>query len=115
MEGRSSHKSEIPEDLIDRFKLDATYTLEYTLQISADNSLDQNAAGGNEKKWFRERELGSGGFGTVWLEVNRESGGEPARRALKEVRKSPMRKWGIDYKRELLAMAKLNKVGDNIP
>ena len=55
--------------------------------------------------WVREKELGRGSFGVVWL----EKGGDGERRALKVIEKKylPVE---FDYKRELLAMAKLSKV-----
>ena len=56
-------------------------------------------------RWTRERELGRGIFGAVWLEVGRL--GE--HRAVKEVEKKYLPS-GLAFKRELLAMAKLSKV-----
>lgn len=58
-----------------------------------------------KKRWIKQNELGSGTFGEVWLEQNQE--GET--RAVKCVKKRTGYK--IDYYRELLAMAKLSKVG----
>lgn len=57
-----------------------------------------------EKRWTKESELGYGTFGEVWLEKNQK--GEA--RAVKGVKKR--KDTGIDYYKELLAMAKLSKV-----
>ena len=54
-------------------------------------------------EWFRERELGSGGNGVVWLE--RANGG--AVRAVKLLQKS---RSVSNYLQELLAMTKLSRV-----
>ncbi|KAK0717463.1 kinase-like domain-containing protein, partial [Lasiosphaeria miniovina] len=64
--------------------------------------------------WNRQRELGSGTFGTVWLE---ECLSDPARgqlRAVKEIRKgssSPLVPGGaaVDYERELEAVVKFSQ------
>lgn len=55
--------------------------------------------------WAKEKELGRGSFGVVWL----EKGGDGERRALKVIEKKYLPD-EFDYKRELLAMAKLSKV-----
>ena len=60
------------------------------------------------KKWYRDRELGRGSFGTVFLE--RSEKGEY--RAVKEIAKDKNSTIKIDYKRELTAMAILTKVRD---
>lgn len=56
-------------------------------------------------KWAREKELGRGSFGVIWL----EKGGDGEQRALKVIEKKYLPS-EFDYKRELLAMAKLSKV-----
>jgi hypothetical protein len=53
-------------------------------------------------KWYRVRELGNGGFGTVWLEMSETH----ELRAVKTISKGP----GWDYNRQLKAMAELTKV-----
>lgn len=58
------------------------------------------------KKWYRDREIGRGSFGTVFLERSEE--GE--NRAVKDIAKN--KNINIDYKRELIAMAILLKVRD---
>ena len=56
----------------------------------------------------RNRELGRGSFGTVFLEKS-ERGDS---RAVKEIAKDKNSATRIDYKRELMAMAILAKVGN---
>ena len=58
------------------------------------------------KNWYRGRELGRGNFGTVFLE--RSEQGEY--RAVKDVSKNKNRRIATDYRRELMAMARLVKV-----
>ena len=61
-----------------------------------------------ETDWYRDRELGRGGFGTVFLE--RSGTGEC--RAVKDIAKDRNSRVVIDYRRELMAMARLAKVRD---
>ena len=56
--------------------------------------------------WYRDRELGRGSFGTVFLEKS----GKGEYRAVKEIAKNKNRRVVIDYRRELMAMAILAKV-----
>ena len=56
-------------------------------------------------KWVREKELGRGSFGVVWL----EKGGNGEQRALKVIEKKYLPA-DFDYRREILAMARLSKV-----
>ena len=58
------------------------------------------------KSWYRNREIGRGSFGTVFLE--RSERGEY--RAVKEIAKDKGSRIKIDYRRELMAMAILGKV-----
>ena len=58
------------------------------------------------REWTTTQELGAGGFGTVWLQM--EAGGDE--RAVKSISKSSCQWNGIDYRRELLAMSKLSRV-----
>ena len=100
-----------PSDLIDHFKLNVDFCNGYVSQMSY---MSDHARGLRrkvvEKKWYRRRVIGEGACGTVWLEVDREGKDVGAERAVKEIRESRMRMFQIDFKRELLAMAKLSKV-----
>ena len=60
------------------------------------------------KDWYREREIGRGSFGTVFLE--KSENGEY--RAVKDIAKKRNSRIIIDYRRELKAMATLAKVSD---
>jgi hypothetical protein len=57
-----------------------------------------------EKRWTKQKDLGFGGFGEVWLEKNQFG----STRAVKGTKKN----WSasVNYDKELLAMAKLSKV-----
>jgi serine/threonine protein kinase len=57
------------------------------------------------KRWKRERELGRGGFGTVYLEQDTEG----QLRAVKIVQRRTDKKV-VEYLREVLAMANLSRV-----
>jgi hypothetical protein len=58
------------------------------------------------ERWIKQNGLGAGTFGEVWLEKNQK--GET--RAVKCVKKLNDKK--IDYYKELLAMAKVSRVGN---
>jgi hypothetical protein len=98
-------------DLIDHFKLDVEFCKGY---VSHTSYTSDHAKGLRkkkvEKKWCRVRNIGEGACGTVWLEVDQEEEDVATKRAVKEIRKSRMRMFQIDIKRELLAMTKLSKV-----
>jgi hypothetical protein len=61
-----------------------------------------------EECWERGRNLGTGSFGTVWLEKLITENGEEKYRAVKEIRKGVQRSKAIDYSRELEAIAKFS-------
>ena len=63
------------------------------------------------KNWYRGREIGRGSFGTVFLEKS-ENGED---RAVKDIAKNRNSKIVIDYRRELMAMARLAKVRETAP
>lgn len=97
------------EDLLDHFKLDAEVHDQYTLHFVYKPN---RVLGRREKvqtKWERGGELGEGAFGQVWQESCRETGGSLVSRAVKNIRKGRMKSYGIDYKKELLALAKFSK------
>jgi hypothetical protein len=50
--------------------------------------------------------LGYGGFGAVWLEVDKPDTDNAKKRAVKVVSKGRMRQISIDYKQEIAALAK---------
>ncbi len=94
-------------DLIDHFKLDTQFYPDRTHHTS----YKSDPARGRrrvkvEEIWHRRKKLGQGGFGAVWLEVEHEG----KIRAVKEIPRNSGLSYQIDYRRELLAMAKLTKV-----
>ena len=65
-----------------------------------------------EKRWYKERYIVYGIFGDVWLEVHKERDGITTARAVKCIQKRRIKSFKIDLKRELLALAKMSRVGD---
>ena len=99
-------------DLIEHFKLDAQIYRDHTLHTEyvSDPARGMRKAR-VEKRWYKERLVGRGGFGDVWLEVQKEGDQATAERAVKTIQKSQMERAEIGYKREILALAKLSRVG----
>ncbi|MCJ1404811.1 hypothetical protein MMC11_008037 [Xylographa trunciseda] len=93
-------------DLIDVCRLETEFNVHYTEHRRSISDRVRRLRRVTEiKRWSRIKELGHGGFGTVWLE--REQNGEL--RAVKEVRKQIHGTKAADYLRELLAMAYFSK------
>ena len=59
-----------------------------------------------EERWHNVRPIGYGSFGEVWQQTR---GGSNEQRAVKVLRKQQMRSWGINYEREIEALAKFDK------
>ena len=98
-------------DLIDHFKLEAEHFSDYILHTEYFSDPVRGLRKVKvEKRWYRQQNTGRGGFGTVWLEVQRDNLGGTAQRAVKEIDKNYMQAVKLDYQRELLALAKLSKV-----
>ena len=95
--------------VIDYHRLDTEFFKGYVRHTTFHSDASQ---GGRQlkvvKKWYRDRELGRGSFGTVFLERS----GKVEQRAVKEIAKDKNSGTPIDYKRELMAMAVLAKVRD---
>ncbi|KAL2130346.1 hypothetical protein VTI74DRAFT_6572 [Chaetomium olivicolor] len=68
-------------------------------------------SGGPREVWTRNIQLGSGSFGTVWLEECRQlyRVGIPSLWAVKEIRIQAGSGQGLDYNRELEAFAKFSQ------
>jgi serine/threonine protein kinase len=96
-------------DLIEHFRQDAVVTRECITHIEyracRARGIRKEMV---EKRWYRERTIGHGAFGRVWLEVTREDD-DVQKRALKIIDKSRMLSLNVDYKKELLALAKFSK------
>jgi serine/threonine protein kinase len=96
-------------DLVRDSKLETKFGLGYTQHIyhvSGDNPRQRKMR--IEERWERGRNLGTGSFGTVWLEKLVTENGEKKYRALKEIRKGVQLPKAIDYRRELEAIAKFS-------
>jgi hypothetical protein len=93
-------------DLVEHFKLDTYFLADLTQHTFYESDPSKGRRKLRvDRKWRRDKKLGNGAFGVVWLEV--EHNGE--KRAVKEIKKSQMAP-KFDYRKELLAMAKLSKV-----
>ncbi len=96
-------------NLIDQFKLHVQFHADYTLHNfhTSDRARGQRKVT-VQKKWRRKKKLGQGGFGSVWLEEEQDG----SLRAVKEIPQQDPSQSDIDYKRELLAMAKFSRVSN---
>ena len=96
-------------DLIEHFRQDAVITRECITHIEYRACRARGIRKEKvEKRWYRERTIGHGAFGRVWLEVTREDD-DVQKRALKIIDKSRMLSLNVDYKKELLALLKFSK------
>lgn len=90
---------------LEKYKLPTEYT-EYAYSKNAVVHTTYRSEGQKrvktEAKWTREKEVGAGAFGTIWLERN---GSEL--RAVKSLR---TRMFRVDFLREIDALAKLRDV-----
>ncbi|TKA68937.1 hypothetical protein B0A49_05344 [Cryomyces minteri] len=84
------------DDLIEYFRLDTNFSTYFT-----EHSVYQQGRRVQER-WVRNKELGRGAFGKVWLEVE---GNKGKTRAVKQIQKGS----NIDYVKELGAIAKFSK------
>jgi hypothetical protein len=53
--------------------------------------------------------IGEGAFGQVWRELHCQADGQQEARAVKVIEKQRMRAYNVDFKKELLALAKFSK------
>lgn len=93
------------DDLIDYFKLDTKIFPDYIRHVVRKSDSRKSQDWEMEEIWTCKRLLGKGGSGTVWLQETRET--THKLRAVKELVKKDAR---VDFKRELLAIAKFSKV-----
>lgn len=96
-------------DLVRDSKLETKFCLGYTqhvYHVSGDNPRQRKKR--IEERWERRRILGTGGYGTVWLEKLATENDEEKYRAVKEIRKGVQLPKAIDYSRELEAIAKFS-------
>src|SRR6201999_1323689 len=94
---------------LEHFRQDAVVTAECTTHIEYQANRAQGIRREKvEKRWDRKQLLGHGTFGEVWLEVRQEDD-DVKKRAVKIINKSRVLGLGVDYKKELLALAKFSK------
>ncbi|RAH66708.1 serine/threonine-protein kinase [Aspergillus aculeatinus CBS 121060] len=94
------------DDLLEHFKYDAVIDQDCTTHTEYERN-DSHAIRIVKRKWYRRPEpLGWGIYGKVWLESDEA---DTHRRAVKVVQKDLMERDSIDYKREILALAKFSK------
>lgn len=96
-------------DLIEHFKLNVEFSPEFTKHTfyKSDRARGQRKQK-VEEIWRRQKQLGLGASGVVWLETEVQSKSE---RAVKEIRKTGSSSSRVEYyEKELLAMAKLSRV-----
>ena len=95
------------DDFIDYFQSPVRFTNSYTEHPCRVTDVSRGIRNViHVQRWSRQKELGRGGFGTVYLESER--GG--LLRAVKEVPKRSGRTVTMDYLREILTMAHFSKV-----
>lgn len=80
------------DELINDFKLDATFHEGFT----------EHRKGDICERWKRERKLGAGGFGVVWLEREQAT---CSHRAVKIIQNASR----VDFRKELLALQKFSR------
>lgn len=96
-------------DLLDHFRQEAVVTKQHTIHIDLKTNRSQGRHQVKvETRWTRDEIIGSGAFGDVWLE-SRQKGDGLTKRAIKVISKRRMQDCNIDYKKELLALAKFSK------
>lgn len=97
-------------DLLDHFRQEAVVTEQHTTHIELRTYRSQGRRQVQvETRWAREKIIGSGAFGDVWLESRQKEDAVRAMRAVKVISKHRMQECDIDYKKELLALAKFSK------
>lgn len=98
-----------PISKLDHFKLETTFGDGYVVNKTYHWDYSKRKTTGSSK-WIREREIGVGAFGSVWLEKE-EGGGQL--RAVKRLQRSSLMASG--FSQELLALITLTDVGLTSP
>lgn len=100
-------------DLLDHYKLDAHQigdsVIHYSYRTDRACGLRKLKV---EEKWDNVRPIGYGSFGEVWQQKRNSSNEQ---RAVKVLRKQQMKSWGINYEREIEALAKFDKAEVSFP
>jgi hypothetical protein len=96
-------------DLVRDSKLETQFSQKYTQHVYYVSGVTPHQRKvRKEERWVRGDNLGTGAFGTVWLEKLVTENGEEKYRAVKEIRKRVHWSKTIDYNRELEAIAKFS-------
>ncbi|KAF2498276.1 hypothetical protein BU16DRAFT_558348 [Lophium mytilinum] len=102
-------------DLVRDSRLKTRFSSKYTqhvFYVSGETPRQRKVR--REERWERGESLGSGSFGTVWLEKLMAEQTNSKFRAVKEIRKVQRGSKAIDYSRELEAIAKFSHEKVNI-
>ena len=95
------------DDLIDYFQSHVRFTSSYTEHPHRVTDVSRGIRNAiHVQQWSRQKELGRGGFGIVYLESEKSG----RLRAVKQVPKKTGPTMTMDYLREILAMARCSKV-----
>ena len=97
------------EDLLDHFKLEAEVFPKHTLHFTYKKNRARGGQEKIEKQWNRMESIGEGTFGKVWRELHCQPGGNQEVRAVKVIEKQRIKAYKVDFKKELLALAKFSK------
>jgi hypothetical protein len=97
------------EDLLDHYKLEAEVFPEYTLHVTYKIDRGRGERERIEKQWKRMESIGEGAFGQVWRELHHRQDGHQEIRAVKILSKQRIRAYNVDFKKELVALAKFSK------
>jgi hypothetical protein len=96
-------------DLVRDSKLETTFYGEYIQHVyHVSGSTPRQRKVRKEELWARDKSLGTGASGTIYLEKSITENGEIQHRAVKEIRKRAHESGAIDYSRELEAIAKFS-------
>jgi hypothetical protein len=96
-------------DLVRDSRLETRFSARYTRHVYyVSGRTPRQRKVRREERWERGDSLGSGSFGTVWLETFTAEQADVRYRAVKEIRKSQRGSRAIDYSRELEAIAKFS-------
>ena len=90
-------------DLLDFYKCSESHVIHTSYVNDRSQSVQRVKV---EQRWDNVKHIGHGAFGEVWL----QKGEKGAERAVKQLSKYRMEDLGIDYGRELDALAKFNTV-----
>ena len=89
---------------LENYRLDASFSDTETSQSVRSLAGSQST----RQIWKRTRSLGSGSFGQVWQEALESEHGDWQYRAVKVCSRIQMQRTGVDYRRELSALAGLS-------